>query len=126
MAKRTKYAGEVTVSDVDQTITLKGWVQKRRNLGALIFVDLRDRSGIVQIVFKDDASKNLHDLAETLRNEYVIEVTGKVCKRANGEANERMKTGEIEIEVTDLKVLSTSKALPFNIEDHVDVKEDLK
>ncbi len=126
MAKRTKYAGDVTLSDLNQTVTLKGWVQKRRDLGAIIFVDLRDRAGIVQIVFRENASKELHDLAVTLRNEYVIEVTGQVKKRAEGEANHHLKTGEVEIEVSELKILNSAKTLPFNIEDQVDAKEDLK
>lgn len=124
MAKRTKYAGEVTSKDVDQTVTVKGWVQRWRHLGALTFINLRDRSGIVQIVFGENVAKKLHDLAESLRNEYVIEVTGKVRKRA--EANPKMKTGEFEIEAEDLIVLNTSKPLPFNIEDSEEVKEDLK
>lgn len=126
MAKRTKYAGDVTLADLNQTVTLKGWVQKRRDLGAIIFVDLRDRAGIVQIVFRENASKDLRDLAATLRNESVIEITGQVQKRASGEANPHLKTGAIEVEVASLKILNPAKPLPFNIENQVDAKEDLK
>ena len=104
----TKY----NINNVGQDVTLKGWVQKKRDLGGLVFIDLRDRSGLIQLVI--NPSSAAYDNALTLKSEYVIEVTGKITKREK--ANPNLKTGEIEVEVSELKILNTSKELPFEID----------
>ena len=124
--KRTHRCTEVTTADVGQTVTVMGWVQTRRNLGALIFVDLRDRSGLLQIVFDENViGKEGFDKAYTLRNEYVIAVVGKVTKRS-GAVNANLKTGEIEIVAEQLRILSESETPPFPIEENISTKEDLR
>jgi lysyl-tRNA synthetase class II len=101
--KRTGYAGAVRSEHIGQTITLKGWVARRRDLGGLIFIDLRDREGIMQLVVNPElASKEVLATAESLRSEFVIEVTGTVLARA--QANDKLATGQVELEVTDLTV----------------------
>ncbi|KRO18171.1 aspartate--tRNA ligase [Lacticaseibacillus saniviri] len=126
MSKRTMYAGDVTRDQLDQTVTLKGWVQKRRSLGNLIFIDLRDREGIVQLVFSTEFGADALAVADTLRAEYVIEATGVVKARDAAAVNKKMKTGEIEVEVSDLTILNKSKTPPFYIEDGVAVSEETK
>ena len=124
--KRTHRCTEVTTADIGQTVTVMGWVQTRRNLGALIFVDLRDRSGLLQIVFDENViGKEGFDKAYTLRNEYVIAVVGKVIKRS-GAVNTNLKTGEIEIAAEQLRILSESETPPFPIEENIGTKEDLR
>lgn len=122
--ERTTYAGLVDEKYLGQTVTLKGWVQKRRDLGNLIFVDLRDREGIVQLVFSQEFSEEALKVAENIRSEYVIEITGKVVKRAN--ANPNMKTGKVEIEVQTIKVLNEAKTTPFDITDDINASDDLR
>lgn len=122
--ERTTYAGLVDEKYLGQTVTLKGWVQKRRDLGNLIFVDLRDREGIVQLVFSQEFSEEALKVAENIRSEYVIEITGKVVKRAN--ANPNMKTGKVEIEVQTIKVLNEAKTTPFDIADDINASDDLR
>lgn len=122
--ERTTYAGLVDEKYLDQTVTLKGWVQKRRDLGNLIFVDLRDREGIVQLVFSQEFSEEALKVAENIRSEYVIEITGKVVKRAN--PNPNMKTGKVEIEVQTIKVLNEAKTTPFDITDDINASDDLR
>lgn len=124
MGKRTDYCGNITKKYLNQTVDLKGWVQKRRSLGNLIFVDLRDRAGIVQLVFNAENGEDAFKLADTLRSEYVIEAVGKVVKRAS--VNPDMKTGQVEVEVSQLTILNKAKTPPFNIEDDVNVSEDTK
>ncbi len=124
MGKRTDYCGNITEKYLNQTVDLKGWVQKRRSLGNLIFVDLRDRAGIVQLVFNAENGEDAFKLADTLRSEYVIEAVGKVVKRAS--VNPDMKTGQVEVEVSQLTILNKAKTPPFNIEDDVNVSEDTK
>ncbi|MEG0443733.1 MAG: OB-fold nucleic acid binding domain-containing protein [Carnobacterium sp.] len=113
MAKRTEYCGKVSKDLLGLEVTLKGWVQKRRDLGDLIFVDLRDREGIVQIVFNPTFSKEALAIAETIRNEYVIEVKGTVVERDQKVINKNISTGDIEVEVAEIKVLNKSKTTPF-------------
>ena len=103
--KRTHYCTEVTVNHVDKEVTVMGWVQKRRDLGKLIFVDLRDRSGIIQIAFGTE-SKEIFEKAEKIRNEFVLAVRGKVVKRVGNAINPNMVTGEIEILAEELRILS--------------------
>ncbi|MDN6968616.1 aspartate--tRNA ligase [Oenococcus sp. UCMA 17063] len=124
--QRTIYAGLVNEKLAGQTVTLKGWVQKRRDLGGLIFVDLRDREGIVQLTFSDEFSQDALKTAEKIRSEYVISITGIVSLRADSAINPKMKTGKIEVLVHQAEILAESKTPPFDIEDGVDVNEELK
>lgn len=124
MAKRTEYCGKVSKDLLGHEVTLKGWVQKRRDLGDLIFVDLRDREGIVQIVFNPTFSKEALAIAETIRNEYVIEIKGTVVERDEKVINKNISTGELEVEVAEIKVLNKSKTTPFYIEDGVAVADE--
>lgn len=126
MAKRTSYCGQVSKALLGQEVVLKGWVQKRRDLGDLIFIDLRDREGIVQVVFNPVFSKEALETAENIRNEYVIEVRGKVVERSEGMANKKIATGELEIEVSEVTVLNKAKTPPFYIEDDLNVADDLR
>lgn len=124
--KERVYAGTLNTKSENKTVLLKGWVHRRRDLGELIFIDLRDSSGIVQIVFNPDYSKEALEIAEGLRSEYVIEVEGKVIKRDQDTINPNLKTGEIEVTVSSVTVLNKSKALPFLIHEAQDVSEDLR
>ena len=124
--KRTHRCTEVSSANVGETVTVMGWVQRRRNLGALIFVDLRDRSGLLQILFDENViGKEGFDKAYTLRNEFVIAVVGEVTKRS-GAVNENLKTGDIEITAKSLRILSESETPPFPIEDNIPTKEDIR
>lgn len=124
--KRTHRCTEVSKADCGSTVTVMGWVQKRRNLGSLIFVDLRDRSGLLQIIFDEkDIGAEGFEKAYTLRNEYVIAVVGRVEMR-EGAVNENLKTGEIEIRATGLRILSESETPPFPIEENSQTKEELR
>ncbi|OCS94657.1 aspartate--tRNA ligase [Caryophanon latum] len=125
MAKRTHVASDLTLEQIEQQVVLKGWVQKRRDLGGLIFVDLRDRSGIVQVVFGDN-SKEALELADKIRSEYVIEVAGKVIKRDPSQVNPNIASGEIEVVADTLTIINKAKTTPFAIEDDVEVNEDLR
>src|SRR5512136_24578 len=95
--KRTDYCGDLTSKDVDREVNLLGWVQRRRDLGGLIFVELRDRQGIVQVVFNPEVSPKAHEKAQSLRSEFVVGVEGKVVTRPEGTANPKLATGEIEV-----------------------------
>ena len=121
-----KQAGSLRMSDVDEIVTLKGWVHRRRDLGDLIFIDLRDQSGIVQIVFNPDYSKEALEIAEKLRSEYVIEVKGKVIERDADTVNPNLQTGKVEVTVSEVNILNKSKNLPFLIHEAQDVSEDLR
>ena len=124
--KRSHRCTEVSNGNIGEEITVMGWVQKRRNLGSLIFIDLRDRSGILQIVFdENDVQKEGFEKAETLRSEFVIAVKGMVTKRG-GAINENLKTGDIEIRATELRILSEALTPPFPIEDGITTKDDLR
>ncbi|HLR92548.1 MAG TPA: aspartate--tRNA ligase, partial [Atopostipes sp.] len=112
--------------NVGETVHLNGWVQKRRDLGGMIFIDLRDHTGIVQVVFNADQGNGLLEKAETLRAEYIVEITGNVTERLEGAVNPNMNTGEIEIEATDLTILNKSKTPPFEIIDDLNVSDDLR
>lgn len=124
--KRTHRATEVSSENIGEVVTVMGWVQKRRNLGSLIFVDLRDRSGILQLMFDE---KNIgtegFEKAGTLRSEFVIAAVGEVVKRS-GAVNENLKTGDIEIKVTELRILSEALTPPFPIEDGIATKDELR
>ena len=124
--KRTHRCTEVSNNIIGETVTVMGWVQKRRNLGSLIFIDLRDRTGILQIVFDEkDVLAEGFAKAETLRSEFVIAVVGKVTKR-EGAVNENLATGDIEIRATELRILSEALTPPFPIEEASNTKEEIR
>ncbi|MGT2847046.1 aspartate--tRNA ligase [Streptococcus massiliensis] len=123
--KRSMYAGRVRAEHVGQEITLKGWVARRRDLGGLIFIDLRDREGIMQLVINPElVSQEVMTLGESLRSEYVIEVTGKV--EAREQENNKLATGQVELQVAELTILNTAKTTPFEIKDGIEVSDDTR
>ncbi|HUI46706.1 MAG TPA: aspartate--tRNA ligase [Nitrospirota bacterium] len=124
--KKTHTCGELTKKDVGAVVTLMGWVQTRRDHGGLVFVDLRDRGGITQIVLNPETSSESHELAHDIRSEYVLAITGTVSLRPGNTINEKLPTGEIEVVVNDLRILNTAKTPPFMIEDDTDVAEMLR
>ena len=124
--RRTHTCGELGADDVGTEVVLMGWVQRRRDHGGVIFVDLRDREGISQVVFNPEVSPKVHEKAHVLRSEYVIGISGKVEKRLEGMTNPKLKTGEIEVFVTELKIFNAAETPPFIIEDNVDVSENIR
>lgn len=125
MATRTHVSNELSEVLQGEKVVLKGWVQRRRDLGGLIFIDLRDRTGITQVVFSPDVAE-AHALADKVRSEYVIEVEGTVILRAEDQINPNVPNGKIEVEASKLTVINTAKTPPFQIEDRTDVSEDLR
>ncbi|RAP77952.1 aspartate--tRNA ligase [Paenibacillus montanisoli] len=126
MMLKTHSCGTLTKAEVGQTVTLNGWVQRRRDLGGVLFIDLRDRTGIVQIVFNPDFSGDALAIADRARNEYVLAVRGKVVERDAETVNANIPTGEIEIRVTEIEIMNAAKTPPFPIEDGVEVDESLR
>ena len=126
MKKRTVYCGLVTEDLVGKEITLHGWVQKRRDHGGVIFIDLRDREGVMQVVFNPQHNQAAFEIADTLRPEYVIEVTGTVALRGEGLANPNLKTGTMELEVHDVELLAKAKTPPIYIEDDKVASDELR
>jgi aspartyl-tRNA synthetase len=126
MFGRSYFCGEVPESAVGEKVTLKGWVQKRRDLGGLIFIDLRDRSGIVQVVFNPDLSKEALQTAEKIRNEYVLNVVGTVVRREEGTINGNIATGTIEVQAEEVTIINEAKTPPFQITDRTDASEDVR
>lgn len=126
MFGRTYYCGEVTEAAIGEKVTLKGWVQRRRDLGGLIFIDLRDRTGIIQIVFNPEVSQEALALAEKVRNEYVVDIEGKVVAREEGTFNDNIATGRIEIIVENITILNEAKTPPFMIDNKADISEDVR
>jgi aspartyl-tRNA synthetase len=124
--RRTHTCCELGAGDVGTEVVLMGWVQRRRDHGGVIFVDLRDREGLTQVVFNPEVSPEVHEKAHVLRSEYVIGIRGKVEKRLEGMTNPKLKTGEIEIFVTELKIFNAAETPPFMIEDNVDVSENIR
>ncbi|MBE6774019.1 MAG: aspartate--tRNA ligase [Ruminococcaceae bacterium] len=122
--KRTNYCGELRASDIGKTVTVMGWVQRSRDLGALIFIDLRDRTGILQLAFDENTAKDIFDKAFTVRSEYVLAVTGLVRERSS--KNKDIPTGDIEIEVTDLRILGKSETPPFEIVENCPTGEAIR
>ena len=122
--KRTNLCGELRIGNAGEEVVLNGWVAKKRNLGSLIFCDLRDRSGIAQIVFDDTTEKTLFELADTLRSEYVIGVRGVVAERES--KNSKIPTGDIEVHVSELKIYSRSDTPPIYVKDDDNVDENLR
>jgi aspartyl-tRNA synthetase len=124
--RRTHTCCELNANDVGAQVVLMGWVQRRRDHGGVIFVDLRDREGITQVVFNPEVSSKVHEKARVLRSEYVLGIRGKVEKRLEGMANPNLKTGEIEVFATELKIFNAAETPPFMIEDNVDVSENVR
>jgi aspartyl-tRNA synthetase len=122
--KRTNYCGALRAADADKEVVLMGWVHRRRDLGQLIFIDLRDRAGIAQIVFNKEIDPAAHKKAEELRSEFVVAVKGKVLKRQK--SNPELASGEVEVMASSLSILNTSKTPPFQIEDEVTANEDTR
>lgn len=123
---RDKGCGEVSETDIGKNLRLCGWVYRRRDHGGLIFIDLRDRSGILQVVFSPEVSKDAHDIAHNIRSEYVISVVGEIRRRPDGTENPSLPTGLIEMYVNDLKILNTSAPLPFSLEEASETSESLR
>ena len=126
MKKRSIYCGLVTEELVGKEITLHGWVQKRRDHGGVIFIDLRDREGVMQVVFNPQHNQAAFEIADTLRSEYVIEVTGTVALRGEGLTNPNLKTGTMELEVHDVELLAKAKTPPIYIEDDKVASDELR
>lgn len=124
--KRTHRCAELGIGNVGETVTVMGWVHKRRDLGGVIFIDLRDRSGILQVVFNTEKDKKLFNKAETLRNEYVIALIGEVVKRHPDTVNPKLETGEIEVIATQMRILSKAETPPIYIEEDSDVNEMMR
>ena len=124
--RRTHHCNELNTGHVGQEVVLMGWAQRRRDHGGVIFVDLRDREGITQVVFNPEISESVHAKAHEIRNEYVIGIRGRVENRPEGMINANLPTGDIEVLVTELKLLNSAKTPPFLIEDNVDVSEQLR
>jgi aspartyl-tRNA synthetase len=123
---RDRGCGELKESDIGLNVNLSGWVFRRRDHGGLIFVDLRDRSGIVQVVFSHEVSKGAHELAHDLRGEFVIALSGEVRRRPSGTENPNLSTGTIEVYANNLSILNESEPLPFSLEDMTEVSEALR
>ncbi len=124
--KRTNYCGELGPENVGQEVVLMGWVHRRRDHGGLIFIDLRDREGIAQVVFNPEVNREFHQKAHQLRNEYVLAVKGKVRRRPEGTVNPDLKTGEIEVTGDELRILNESRTPPFLLEDNLSVEENVR
>jgi len=126
VSKRSCYCGELSVNDLDKVVTLNGWTHRRRDHGGVIFVDIRDREGLVQVVIDPAIGQELFSLAESIRNEYVLSVTGKVRRRPEGSTNPNLKTGEIEVLASNLRILNVAKTPPFYIEDDITTDESVR
>jgi aspartyl-tRNA synthetase len=124
--RRTHHCWELGADDVDKEVILMGWVHRRRDHGGVIFVDLRDREGLTQVVFNPLVDKKIHAKAHAIRNEYVLAVRGKVENRPADMINPKLKTGEIEVTATELKILNSAKTPPFLIEDDIDASETIR
>ena len=124
--KRTHYCGDLRAADIGNEVILMGWALRRRDHGGLIFIDLRDREGIAQIVFDPEVNGSAHAVAEAVRSEFVLAIRGKVIPRPEGTVNPGMKTGEVEIQVLECKLLNRSKPLPFMLDEHSEINENIR
>lgn len=122
---RTDYCGHITEKFIDQTVTLCGWVHRRRDHGGLIFLDLRDREGRVQVVFNPE-NVAAFSIAESVRNEYVVRVSGKVRRRPEGTVNEKIKTGQVEVVVDEITILNAAEPVPFRIDEYSEINEETR
>ena len=123
---RTGYCGKLTTEDVGNEVILMGWVQSHRDHGGVLFIDLRDREGIIQAVFNPEISREVHEKSESVRDEWVIAVRGTVSRRTPETINPNLPTGEIEVIASELRILNTSKVIPFLIENEINVDEHLR
>ncbi len=123
---RTHSCGQLTSKNIGAQVTLAGWVHRRRDHGGLVFIDLRDRDGLVQVVFNPEISTQVHEVANRLRNEYVVKVSGEVEKRPPGTENPKLPTGEVEVVARDVEILNASKTPPFSVNEDVDVEESVR
>ena len=123
---RTHTSGQLNEQQIGESVQLIGWVQKRRDLGGLIFVDLRDRTGLVQVVFNPETSESAIQIADKLRNEYIVEIKGTVIARAANQVNQNISSGAIEVHATEARIINESKNPPFAIENQSDVGEDIR
>ena len=124
--KRTHRCGELTADLIGQDVCVMGWVQRRRDHGGLIFIDLRDREGIVQLALDPDRDAESHKKAEQIRNEFVVAARGKVSARPEGTVNPKMKTGEVEIEISEMLILNSSETPPFMLDEYTEVAENIR
>src|SRR5581483_9818343 len=124
--KRTHHCGDLRASDADQVVNVMGWVHRRRDHGSLIFIDLRDRSGLLQIVIDPSDAPAAHAIANEARAEYVLAVRGKVTRRQAGRENPNLPTGDVEVHAADIELLNPAKPLPFEVNRDVDVEESLR
>ena len=124
--KKSCTCGELKKKNVNKQVVLMGWVQRRRDHGGVIFVDLRDRKGITQIVFNPEINKKIHIKAQSIRSEYVLGVIGKVVQRPDNMVNSNMPTGDIEVLVDELKILNTAETPAFQIEENVETSESVR
>ena len=126
MLKRTKYCGHISEEDLNKEVILNGWVHRIRNHGGVIFIDLRDREGIVQCVVEEKDNPKVYDLADSLKSEYVVAIRGKVRRRPPGTENQKLKTGYYEVVIEELEILNTSEVPPFPIDEETPLSEDTK
>ncbi|WP_042226939.1 aspartate--tRNA ligase [Paenibacillus popilliae] len=126
MMYKTHSCGDITKARIGETVTLNGWVQRRRDLGGVLFVDLRDRTGLVQMVFNPEFSSRAHEIADRLRNEFVVAVSGQVVLRDAETVNSNLPTGDVEVRVTEIEILNGAKNPPFFIEDGIEIDESLR
>ncbi len=124
--KRSHYCGDISAADIGQEVVLMGWVQRRRDHGGLIFIDLRDREGIAQLALDPDRDPDAHGKAELVRNEFVVAARGVVSPRPEGTVNPKMKTGEVEVEVRELRLLNSAQTPPFMIDEFSEVAENIR
>ncbi|MDB4898109.1 MAG: aspS, partial [Firmicutes bacterium] len=124
--KRTHFCGDISEAEVGQVVTVNGWVQRRRDHGALIFIDMRDRTGLVQVVFDSEAAGEIFKKAEQVRSEYVLAVRGQLVLRAPEAVNPNMATGKYEIRAQELRILNPAKTPPFYIQNDIDVDETVR
>ena len=126
MKLRTHKCGELTKQQVGQSVVLNGWVQRRRDHGTVMFIDLRDRTGLTQVVFNSERNLSVHKAAHTLRSECVVSISGQVMARPDESRNPNLPTGEIEVFVDDVEILNEAKTPPFLIEDDAEVTESIR
>ena len=122
---RSHYCGELSAAHIGEAVVLAGWVHRRRDHGGVIFLDVRDRTGIVQVVY-DPGSEQSFKVADRVRSEYVLRITGRVRRRREGAENSHMATGEVEVLGADLEVLNRSRTPPFGLDEHSDAGEDVR
>src|SRR5690554_5675537 len=125
-SKRTHTCGTLSTKNIGDIVKVTGWVQRRRDLGGLIFVNLRDRSGIIQVVFDKDISEKAFETASDIRNEFVLSIVGKITPREEGQNNENILTGYIEIKAEQLDILNTAQTPPIYIEDEDNISENIR